>query len=256
MSAREELLRNAVAFLSDPKSQSSSLAQRIQFLEAKGLTPSEIDMAMKQASSNQTVPTHAAGLPVYGPHYAPVPPPRPTWDWRDYFITAVVSGTIMYGAAAVLRKYLLPHLQPPSSTAYEGDRDALTAQFDAAEQLLKEIQSETAAVRTAVEKQQEEIDTTTKEVNAMVKEMRDGEVKTRDEMREIRDEVNTIRDMLPKCFFTHILAAFTGYKALNTGLAIVRIQHNVAYPVYTIMATLQYRREDSSARAFVDVGHV
>lgn len=96
------------------------------------------------------------------------------------------------------QKYLLPHLQPPTSTAYEGDRNALSAQFDAAEALLKEIQAESAAVRVAVEEQQHEIARTTQEVDTLVIEMREGESKTRDEMREVRDEVNNIREMLPK----------------------------------------------------------
>ncbi|KAJ6604727.1 hypothetical protein DFH09DRAFT_1257444 [Mycena vulgaris] len=174
-SDRQDLVRNAVVFLNDPsasiphphsparmlthrQSRASPLTQRIQFLEAKGLTPAEIDLA----------------------------------------ITAVVSGTVTYGAVALFKKYLLPHLQPPTSTAYEEDRDALTAQFDAAEALLKEIQAESAAVRAAVEAQKEQINETTKNVDAMVREVHDGEAKTRDEMREIREEVNSIREMLPK----------------------------------------------------------
>ncbi|KAJ7070961.1 peroxisomal membrane anchor protein conserved region-domain-containing protein [Mycena amicta] len=183
---RSELVRNAVVFLNDPNTQASPFAQRIQFLEAKGLTPAEIDLAVRQA----------AQTPSYGPY--PLPPPAHQWDWRDYFIAAVVSGTITYGAVALFKKYLLPHLQPPTSTAYEEDRDALTAQFDAAEALLKEIQAESAAVRVAVEAQKERIDETTKNVDAMVQEIRDGDAKTRDEMREIRDEINSIREMLPK----------------------------------------------------------
>lgn len=103
----------------------------------------------------------------------------------------------------MVQKYLMPHLRPPSSTAYEEDRDALTAQFDAAEALLKEIQSETAAVRQAVEEQKVKVDQTTQEVEGVVKEMREGEAKTRDEMREIREEINSIREMLPKvCLFS------------------------------------------------------
>ncbi|KAJ7619105.1 hypothetical protein DFH06DRAFT_1482915 [Mycena polygramma] len=191
--SRQNLVRNAVVFLNDPKSQASPLTQRIQFLEAKGLTPAEIDLAIRQAAQGSS----------YAPAYtqAPYPlmsPPPYRWDWRDYFITAVVSGTVTYGAVALFKKYLLPHLQPPTSTAYEADRDALTAQFDAAEALLKEIQAESAAVRVAVEAQKEQIDETTKNVDAMVQEVRDGETKTRDEMREMRDEINSIREMLPK----------------------------------------------------------
>lgn len=103
------------------------------------------------------------------------------------------------------QKYLLPHLEPPTSTAYEEDRDALNAQFDAAEALLKEIQHETAAVRAAVEEQKERIDQTTEDVQTVVAELRDGEARTRDEMREIREEVTNVREMLPKVIHLQFL---------------------------------------------------
>jgi peroxin-14 len=92
----------------------------------------------------------------------------------------------------------LPHLRPPSQTAYEADKDALSAQFDAAEQLLRDIQAETAAVRAAVDAQATAVDAAPREVREAVQEMRDGEAKTRDEMREIRAEVDNVREMLPK----------------------------------------------------------
>ncbi|KAH9847355.1 peroxisomal membrane anchor protein conserved region-domain-containing protein [Lenzites betulinus] len=203
---RQELMRNAVALLSDPKAQAAPLAQRIQFLEAKGLTSPEIEEALRMSASSQAAPRASMqGYPPspYGPVYGPMPyspaqaPPQ-EWDWRDYFITAVVSGTIAYGAAALFRKYVAPHLKPPSATAYEEDKDAMTAQFDAAEALLKEIQAETAAVRVAVDEQNEKVAKVTADVESAVKDMREGEARTRDEMREIREEVSTVREMLPK----------------------------------------------------------
>lgn len=203
---RQELIRNAVSFLADPKIQSSSLAQRVQFLEAKGLASPEIEEAMRQAARNQTVSVPSqqsyGPSPSYGPVYGPMPysaqAPSQPWDWRDYFITAVVSGAITYGAVSLFRKYVVPHLRPPSSTAYEEDRDALTAQFDAAEAILKEMQAETKAVRAAVEEEKEKVLKVSEDVESAVKEMREGEEKTRTEMREIREEVNNIREMLPK----------------------------------------------------------
>ncbi|KAI0660437.1 peroxisomal membrane anchor protein conserved region-domain-containing protein [Cubamyces menziesii] len=206
MPDRQELVRNAVVFLTDPKASTSPLAQRVQFLEAKGLTGPEIEEAMRQAAMSSNV-TRAPAQPyapspygpVYGPMpYTPVQPPPQQWDWRDYFITAVVSGTIAYGAISLFKKYVSPHLKPPSATAYEEDKDAMTAQFDAAEALLKEIQAETAAVRVAVEEQNEKVLKVTEDVESAVKDMRDSEARTRDEMREIREEVNTVREMLPK----------------------------------------------------------
>ena len=92
----------------------------------------------------------------------------------------------------------MPHLQPPTSTAYEEDCEALAAQFDAAEAVLKEILVETEAIRGAVERQKEQVDKTTQDVEAIVKEVRDGEEKAREGMREIREEINNIREMLPK----------------------------------------------------------
>ncbi|EJD03873.1 uncharacterized protein FOMMEDRAFT_106129 [Fomitiporia mediterranea MF3/22] len=201
---RAELLKNALAFLSDPKSQEATLTQRIQFLEAKGLTPSEIEHVLRQASlkQNASMPSPQYQVPYqYGPPPYPVYGPHPSQqplDWRDYFIMAVVSGSLVYGAVSLARKYLLPHLRPPTSTAYEADRDALSEQFDAAEKMLKEIQAETAAVRQAVEEQKVKVEQTTQDVDACVKEMREGESRTRDEMREIREEINSIREMLPK----------------------------------------------------------
>ena len=135
----------------------------------------------------------------------------------------IVSGSLFYGAATLARvgrisiplnmyvtywpcfqKYLVPYLKPPSSTVYEDDKDALTAQFDAAEALLKEIQAETAAMRSAVEEQQQKVEEVTTEVKSVVKEMKESEIRSRDEMREIREEINSIREMLPKVRITPI----------------------------------------------------
>ena len=116
-----------------------------------------------------------------------------------------------------MQKYLLPHLKPPSSTAYESDKESLTAQFDAAEALLKDIQAETNAVRAATEDQKAKVEKATAEVEAAVKKMREGEDQTRDEMREIRQEVDTIQEMLPKVgVFNIMLSSLTnGFKMLE-----------------------------------------
>lgn len=66
------------------------MSQRIQFLEAKGLTSVEIDDAIRQASLSQQprAPVQAyQGQPVYGPSPYQLAQPLPgQWDWRDYFV--------------------------------------------------------------------------------------------------------------------------------------------------------------------------
>jgi peroxin-14 len=138
---RQELVRNAVAFLADPnvsgtrsmqhdstfkgqfQSQSSSLAQRIQFLEAKGLTAPEIEDALKQAGSHQA--TQSYRQPYQTPYVPPYSSssyvgiaPSNQWDWRDYFvsfatgrdvsltpfqITAILTGTVAFGAVSLFQ---------------------------------------------------------------------------------------------------------------------------------------------------------
>ncbi|KAG8828587.1 peroxisomal membrane protein pex14 [Serendipita sp. 399] len=195
---RAQLMQQAIQFLSDPQTRSSTLVQRIQFLESRGLTNDEITRAIiiaNQTTVNPGYDPYGSAGPVTLPGQNPVHVP---WDWRDYFIAAVVSGSVMLGAYATARKYLFPHLQPPTLSAYETDKEALAAQFDAAEQLLKEIQAETQAMKTNIEEQKAKVEAAVQEVTTAVEEMRQGEAEVRDEMREIRAEVNTMQDMLPK----------------------------------------------------------
>ncbi len=65
------------------QSQGSTFAQRIQFLESKGLTPPEIDMALRQTSNQTAGPSYTAPYP---PQQF-LPPPAARWDWRDYFVS-------------------------------------------------------------------------------------------------------------------------------------------------------------------------
>lgn len=102
---RADMIQNAVSFLADPKVQSSPISQRISFLESKGLTPQEVDMALAQASRPQAMsPQYSSPYPMM-PAYPPVQSSRR--DWRDWFIMAVVSGTIGYGIFGLARVRLL-----------------------------------------------------------------------------------------------------------------------------------------------------
>ncbi|KAG8768753.1 peroxisomal membrane protein pex14, partial [Serendipita sp. 398] len=53
---RAELMQQAIQFLSDPQTRSSTLVQRIQFLEARGLTNDEITRAIVTANQSAVNP--------------------------------------------------------------------------------------------------------------------------------------------------------------------------------------------------------
>ena len=115
---RQELISSAISFLSDPKVQSSSIAQRIAFLESKGLTSPEIDEALRQSGmvgggtsgqQQQQQPYQQQQQRYYGQqqgmggYYGPQVPPTAGRDWRDWFIMAVVSGAVGYGVIAMAK---------------------------------------------------------------------------------------------------------------------------------------------------------
>jgi peroxin-14 len=92
MSSRADLIQNAILFLQDPKTQSSPLTSKIEFLQAKGLNEGEIQEALSRSTSSTSSSTQALNTGYtneqsyrYGGRtdMAPVPPKR---DWRDLFV--------------------------------------------------------------------------------------------------------------------------------------------------------------------------
>ncbi|KAJ2499298.1 peroxisomal membrane protein pex14 [Coemansia sp. RSA 1972] len=115
---REDVIESAVRFLMDPKVNSSTLAKKVSFLESKGLTNAEIEDALARAKStphvseSNTAVTPATTGPGYGYAQAmrPPAPARPSLDWKDFFIAAVVAGGLGYGLILMAKKYIGPLL--------------------------------------------------------------------------------------------------------------------------------------------------
>ncbi|XAO27558.1 hypothetical protein I312_106414 [Cryptococcus bacillisporus CA1280] len=232
---RASLIQNAILFLNDPKTQSSSLTSRIQFLESKGLTEKEIEQAIREAADVYGSSTGSGtGMgteqgegererigpspspygrqperpsvpaPNYGYGYTYSPPEPPKKDWRDLFIMAMVSGGVVYGLTALARKYLLPHLQPPSTTAFQSTSSDLMSKYDEAARLLNELTEETAKVQTSIEEDREKVNQVVEEVEGAVKGLKAGEERWRDEMRDMRGEVESLKELVPRMIEKHI----------------------------------------------------
>lgn len=239
--SRQDLVRDAVTFLRDPKVTSSPLVQKVQFLESKGLTSTEIEQALHTVSSGGEIdvagdssngeattqdernytgsvgtawkrspgdyapaaPLHAAAGYGYQQQQQQrmmlrPPPEPPRRDWRDYFIMAVVSGGVMYGLAALTRKYLLPHLQPPTKTSFEETSHNLSEQFDAAQALLDDLKNQTKDLQDNVEGEREKVEGVVKDVREMIDKVSTEEDRWRNEMREMREEVDELKSLVPK----------------------------------------------------------
>lgn len=210
---RPDMIASAVSFLSDPKVQSSTMSQRVSFLESKGLHPNEIDEAIRQAGQSQVggpsgYASYAAGPPA--PYYAGAPyggaypgiaqAHQQGRDWRDWFIMAVVSGTIGYGVISLAKKYLMPHLQPPNANVLEADLDSLTAKYDEVASQLQALDAQTLAVKQGLDEQKAEVEKSIKEVEDCVKGVRENEKRRDGELDRIRDDVEAIRKEMSSLF--------------------------------------------------------
>lgn len=110
MSGRESVIQSAVDFLKDPRVQSSPLANKVAFLEKKGLTSQEIEEAMSRANGKQPTQNQNQNqnYPMMPP---PLPPPLPpqkkglfsNLDWKDMFIGLVVAGGVVYGGTLAIQ---------------------------------------------------------------------------------------------------------------------------------------------------------
>lgn len=206
---RQDMVASAVSFLSDPKVQSSSMSQRVSFLESKGLRPTEIDEAIRQAGQSQVGPSgyasYAAGPPA--PYYNGTPYGYPNSaaqqqgrDWRDWFIMAVVSGTIGYGVISLAKKYLMPHLQPPNANVLEADLDSLTAKYDEVATQLQALDAQTLAVKQGLDEQKAEVEKSIKDVEECVQTVRENEKRRDAELDRIKEDVEGIRKELGSLF--------------------------------------------------------
>ena len=57
----------------------------------------------------------------------------------------------------MIQKYLLPHLQPPSSTSFQSTSAALTEQYDEAARLLSELQDQTTRLQEGIDGDRERV---------------------------------------------------------------------------------------------------
>lgn len=124
----------AVKFLQNPKVRQSPLSQKKAFLERKGLTSDEIQLAVQRAGvtddpqSSQNVLLPPQEQPQHPQAYAntalvpaqqPLPPPLPVSPWtrtREIVTTAAIVAAVSYAVYNVFKNYIRPWLMGKSET--------------------------------------------------------------------------------------------------------------------------------------------
>ncbi|BFZ58734.1 peroxisomal membrane protein pex14 [Savitreella phatthalungensis] len=197
----EDLLTSAVQFLQDPKVADAPLAKRIAFLESKGLSQDQVQIALQRAQDAKVgvaPPVPATSYTSYIPQQQLSPPPLPQRDWRDWFIMAVVSGGFSWALYFLAKRYVVPLIQPPTQSKLEEDKEEIAKQFDQVQEMLSILQTDAAAAKESAQKQQERLDTAMTEVETAVSDAREKSARRETDIRRLGLEIDQIREMIPK----------------------------------------------------------
>ncbi|KAI8099150.1 peroxisomal membrane anchor protein conserved region-domain-containing protein [Halteromyces radiatus] len=204
---REDLISSAINFLNDPKVQSAPLAKKVSFLESKGMTSEEIEEAMARvngkAPSSSTTTTVNPGQYTQpnGMVLQTTPPPvptRPRYDWRDLFIAAVFAGGIGYGVWTLAKNVFGPWFKVPTQVELEEDKEMLDAQFQAVEDSLKEIKTQTNEALTSVSEQSKKVEESLASLETVLNDLKEGDQQRDEEFKTVKEEVESLKELVPK----------------------------------------------------------
>ncbi|ORZ18476.1 peroxisomal membrane anchor protein conserved region-domain-containing protein [Absidia repens] len=196
---REDLISSAINFLNDPKVQTAALTKKVSFLESKGMTAEEIEEAMARVSgkapsspsgsTSSTAGSHAYGQPS-GVVLQTSPPPiptRPRYDWRDLFIAAVLAGGVSYGVWTLAKRVFGPWFKVPTKKELEEDKEKLDEQFQAVEDSLKEIKTQTSDALDSVSEQSKKVEESLTSLETVLKNLKDGDEQRDEEFKSMLD---------------------------------------------------------------------
>ncbi|KAH8840306.1 hypothetical protein MCOR27_004131 [Pyricularia oryzae] len=220
MAIREEIVASAAQFLQDPSVSASSIDSKVAFLQAKNLTPEEVDAALARSGAHSApiaaAPPAAYSAPpaqpqagmvpapgYYQPQYPPYgwqrPPPEvPKRDWRDWFIMATVVGGVGYGVLELTKRYIYPLVAPPTPERLETDKQLIEEQFDRQFALVEQLAKDTEALKAAEQQRTERLDTAILELENTMAELKSANRRREDDAQRLRDDVQNFKDALPK----------------------------------------------------------
>ncbi|KAK1755710.1 peroxisomal membrane protein PER10 [Echria macrotheca] len=214
MTIREDLVASAAKFLQDPSVAASPIEKRIAFLQAKNLTPEEINATLARVGT-EAAPAQAYGaspqpLSQQPPYYAQYPPQYPPYawqpppselprrDWRDWFIMANVVAGVSYGLFALGKRYVYPLVAPPTPERLEQDKKSIDEQFERTFALVEQLAKDTEALKAAERERTERLDTALGELESVISDLKSANRRRDDEAQRTRDDLQNIKDSIPR----------------------------------------------------------
>ncbi|XP_072035837.1 peroxisomal membrane protein PEX14-like [Amphiura filiformis] len=178
---REKMIDTAIKFLQNPQVRNSPLVQKKAFLQKKGLTAEEIELAIDRSGTREDVapatqpPPSAAAVPPGvnqppgGPPYtqqmvpyqSPPPVVKSRFDtWRDYAALAVIISGVSYGFYKLYEKFLQPLLKHRQEEKERQEKleQSIQELSTSVREAVNEMQKSLVSINTLLEQQQGKVD--------------------------------------------------------------------------------------------------
>ncbi|QLL30426.1 hypothetical protein HG536_0A02430 [Torulaspora globosa] len=204
---RKDLFESAVSFLGDASVKEAPLTKKIEFLQSKGLTQEEVELALREAQEKSggkrtgTTYRELSGARHDESVYEAMPPPIPRRDWKDYFVMATATAGLLYGVYEITRRYVIPNLLPDSKSKLEQDKEEIQSYFDKVDKVLNAIEEEQEKARARDDEKLEELEATIYQLQTCLEKTAKTRDKMEDEFKMLKLEIMNLQSTIDK----HIL---------------------------------------------------
>lgn len=205
---RKQLFDSAVSFLNDSSVKDAPLTKKVEFLQSKGLSQEEVELALRHSQHNEESSKTDIGDQIEtninqsnqnsGYLYEAVRPPLPHRDWKDYFIMASVTAGLFYGVYEVTKRYVIPNILPDSKSKLEKDKEEIQAQFSRVDKVLDAIEQEQEEFRSRDEEKLAELDTTIGQLKVCLDQTTRTREKMEDDFRMLKSEMTNLQNSIDK----------------------------------------------------------
>lgn len=203
--SRKELFDSAVSFLGDPSVKDAPLTKKVEFLQSKGLTQSEVELALKESQetpkdSKKPLSFQTEGHRISGDDhlYEAVPPPLPRRDWKDYFVMATATAGLFYGVYEITKRYVIPNMLPEAKSKLEQDKEEIQSQFDKVDRVLNAIEQEQEVFRTKDDEKLEELENTIVQLQNCLEQTTNTREKMEGEFKILKLEMTNLQSTIDK----------------------------------------------------------
>ncbi|RIB27025.1 peroxisomal membrane anchor protein conserved region-domain-containing protein [Gigaspora rosea] len=204
---RPELFQSAVKFLKDSRVKSKPLQKRIEFLEYKGLTPDEIEEALKAANDGDITNDFNDLQGMFNEifisermTFTKLPPPIPRFDWKDYFIAATLISGIGYAIADIAKEYIVSFLGTLTTDGLEHDKQSFSNQLTTTTEILDVMKFDTQIIKKSIKEQSFEVKKILEMLDNVLSDLKYYEGKKDIELETLKEDMDSIRDLIPKLF--------------------------------------------------------